>query len=167
MYFFTSSIIQGSIFSPASAMGDLPPAAAAISALLPPGRDRGAADLVWAVLTTQPLRLTERLADLLEGVHVRDDLGEGVLPLVLLEEREAALDGPRVVLDHADDRLGPPDDRRGVELELVSRADVTDLEVSPAALQHLQTLGDDAREPNEVADDVGAPAAGEVLHRGH
>ena len=37
---------------------------------------------------------------------------------------------------------------------------VADLEVRPAALQHLQPFGDDAREPDEVADDVGAPARG-------
>ena len=37
MYFLTSSIIQGSIRSPAIAMGDLPPAAVAIAPYFPQG----------------------------------------------------------------------------------------------------------------------------------
>src|SRR5262245_4115636 len=165
MNFFTSSIIQGSMRSPG--IVDLPAARALWLRSLPPGRDGGPADLVRAVLAAQPFRLAEGLADLRERVDVRDDLGERVLPLVLLEERERSLDRPRLVLDHPHDGVGPPDDGGGVELELVPRADVADLEIRPAALEHLEAFGDDAREPDEVADDVGPPAPRQLLHRRH
>src|SRR5262249_47409532 len=106
-----------------------------------PRGDGGAADLVGIVLLAQPLRLPEGLGDPLQRVGVRDDLGEGILPEVRLQEDQRPLDRPRLGLDHADDGLRPPHELGRMKLHRERRADGADLQVGAARLQHLEPLG--------------------------
>src|SRR6267378_534631 len=114
-----------------------------------------------------PLGLRERLVDLLEGVLVGDQPVEGPARAVADEEIERPRYHPRIVLDHADDRLRAPDEQRGLELHLGAPADGADLEVGSAGAEHLDALGDHLRKADEVARDVRADAAGPLADEIH
>src|SRR5213594_2836214 len=115
-------------------------------------RDRGRLPVV-------PLRVGERLVDLLERVLVREEPVERPARPVAHEEVERARDDPRIVLDDAHDRLRPPDEQRRLELDLGAAADRADLEVRAPRAEHLDTLWDYLGKADEVTGDVRAGSA--------
>src|SRR5205809_70349 len=131
----------------------------------PSGRQRRAHD-PGRVLGV-PLRLGERLVDLLERIRVRDQAIERPARAVAHEEVERARDHPRVVHDDTDDALGSPHQRRRLQLDLGAAADRADLEIGAALPEHVEALGNHLREADEVAGDVGAGAAGPVADELH
>src|SRR5207244_7431076 len=96
-------------------------------------RDRGRRAAV-------PLRVGERLVDLLERVLVREEPVERPARPVAHEEVERARDDPRIVLDDAHDRLRPPDEQRRLELDLGAAADRADLEARAPRAAHPDPL---------------------------
>src|SRR5215468_2092252 len=106
-----------------------------------------------------PLRVGERLVDVLERILVRDEPVERKARPVADEKVERPRDHARVVLDHAHDLLRAPDEQRRLELDLRPAADRPDLQIRAAGAEHLDPFRDDLGEADEIARDVDARAA--------
>src|SRR5262245_66685639 len=91
--------------------------------------ERGPRDPAAAAFAGVPLRVAEGFVDLLERERVGDQPVEWIAAPAPLQKLERPRDHPGIVHDDADDALGPPDERRGVELHAAPPADAADLQV--------------------------------------